>query len=162
MYKLIFTAMSILMGLGAFSQPQPPSSRDGAALRQQQFNAPDGIGIKGYDPVAYFTTGKAVEGSKEYTVTLDGATYRFASAQNRDAFKSTPSKYQPQFGGWCAYAMGSSGEKVEIDPQTFKILNGKLYLFYNKFFNNTLKSWNKDEVNLKPKADANWTKLNNK
>jgi YHS domain-containing protein len=121
-----------------------------------------GLAIEGYDPVAYFTTGKAEEGSKEYTVTLDGATYRFVSAQNRDAFKSTPSKYQPQFGGWCAYAMGSSGEKVDIDPQTFKILNGKLYLFYNKFFNNTLKSWNKDETNLKPKADANWTKLNNK
>ena len=55
--------------------------------------------------------------------------------------------------------MGKSGDKVEVDPETFKILNGKLYLFYNKYFNNTLKSWNKDEVNLKAKADANWQKI---
>ncbi|MBS1567181.1 MAG: YHS domain protein [Bacteroidetes bacterium] len=121
-----------------------------------------GLAIDGYDPVAYFTTGKAIEGSREYTFTIDGATYRFANAHNRDLFKSAPSKYQPQYGGWCAYAMGASGEKVDVDPGTFKIIDGKLYLFYNKFFNNTLKSWNKDETHLKPKADANWTKLNNK
>ena len=55
--------------------------------------------------------------------------------------------------------MGASGEKVEVDPETFKIIDGKLYLFYNKIFNNTLKSWNKDEANLKQKADANWKKI---
>ena len=55
--------------------------------------------------------------------------------------------------------MGASGEKVDIDPETFKLLNGKLYLFYNRFFNNTLKLWNKDEKNLNAKADANWHKL---
>ena len=118
-----------------------------------------GLAIEGYDPVAYFA-GNAVEGSKEYTYTIDGATYRFASAANRDLFKAAPSKYRPQYGGWCAYAMGAKGEKVEVDPKTFKVLNGKLYLFYNKYFNNTLKSWNKDEANLKVKADANWMKQN--
>jgi len=55
--------------------------------------------------------------------------------------------------------MGKSGEKVEIDPSTFKILNGKLYLFFNKYFNNTLKSWNKDEASLRTKADTNWQKI---
>jgi hypothetical protein len=83
----------------------------------------------------------------------------FPSAQNRDLFKADPARYKPQYGGWCAYAMGASGEKVEVDPETFKVLNGKLYLFYNKYFNNTLKSWNKDEPELKKKADANWMKL---
>jgi len=62
-----------------------------------------------------------------------------------------PAGYEPQYGGWCAYAMGANGEKVEIDPGTFKIVDGKLNLYYNAFFNNTLKSWNKDEVNLKKK-----------
>jgi len=57
--------------------------------------------------------------------------------------------------------MGSSGDKVEINPETFKILDGKLYLFYNAYFNNTLKSWNKDEVNLKKKAESNWKKFTN-
>ncbi len=64
--------------------------------------------------------------------------------------------YEPQYGGWCAYAMGNSGEKVEVDPETYKIVDGKLYLFYNKYFTNTLKSWNKDEAKLKSKADESW------
>ena len=61
--------------------------------------------------------------------------------------------------GWCAYAMGAKGEKVSIDPETFKIINGKLYLFYNSYFNNTLKSWNKNEPTLKAKADVNWKRI---
>jgi len=63
-----------------------------------------------------------------------------------------------QYGGWCAYAMGKDGSKLKIDPETFKIINGKLYVFYNKFFNNTLKSWNKDDQ-LHQQADANWQKI---
>ncbi len=74
-------------------------------------------------------------------------------------FAANPTRFEPQYGGWCAYAMGASGDKVDVDPETFKIVNDKLYLFYNKFFNNTLKSWNKDESNLKSKADVNWTKF---
>ncbi len=120
----------------------------------------DHIAIEGHDPVAYFKQGKAVEGKKEFSTTVDGVNYLFSSAQNEALFKADPAKYQPQYRGWCAYAMGATGEKVEIDPETFKIIDGKLYLFYNRFFNNTLKSWNKDEANLKQKADANWKKIN--
>ena len=119
-----------------------------------------GIAIEGYDPVAYFKQAKAIEGKKEFGTTVDGVKYLFSSAQNAAIFKADPAKYQPQYGGWCAYAMGASGEKVEVDPETFKVIDGKLFLFYNKFFNNTLKSWNKDESNLKQKADANWQKFN--
>lgn len=118
-----------------------------------------GLAIDGYDPVAYFIAGKAVEGNKSFPASDGGITYYFSSPKNRDMFKADPAKYKPQYGGWCAYAMGASGEKVEVDPETFKILNGKLYLFYNKYFNNTLKTWNKDESSLKRKADANWTKI---
>ncbi len=118
-----------------------------------------GLALDGYDPVAYFIAGKAVEGNKSFSASDEGITYYFSSAKNRDLFKADPAKYKPQYGGWCAYAMGASGEKVEVDPETFKILNGKLYLFYNKYFNNTLKTWNKDESSLKRKADANWTKI---
>jgi len=118
-----------------------------------------GVAIEGYDPVAYFKQGKAIEGKKEYSTTIGGVSYHFSTSENVSLFKADPSKYQPQYGGWCAYAMGATGEKVEVDPETFKIIDGKLYLFYNKFFNNTLKSWNKDEGNLKQKADANWKKF---
>jgi len=119
-----------------------------------------GLAIDGYDPVAYFSEHKAIEGEKDIQLSSAGITYYFSSVKNRDLFKSNPEKYQPQYGGWCAYAMGATGEKVEIDPETFKIIDGKLYLFYNKFFNNTKKTWDKDESNLKASADKNWTKLN--
>ena len=127
--------------------------------RIQSFNLEDGLAVQGYDVVAYFTEGKAVKGSAANTVFYQGVKYRFSSVANKEEFKKNPSKYEPQYGGWCAFAMGDYGEKVEIDPETFKIVNGKLYLFYNKRLNNTLKSWNKNEASLKSKADLNWAKF---
>ena len=118
-----------------------------------------GLAIEGYDPVAYFTQHKAIKGGKENAVSYQGVLYYFSSSANKELFKKNPGKYQPEYGGWCAYAMGASGEKVEVDPETFKVADGKLFLFYNKYFNNTLKSWDKDEKNLHQKADANWAKF---
>lgn len=144
----MWLAFLVLTTKGIFSQ-EPE--------RLKQFNLGDAhIGLQGYDPVAYFTENKAVEGSKSIKTTYQGVTYYFKSKQDLELFNANPSKYEPEYGGWCAYAMGAKGEKVEIDPETFKIVNGKLYLFYNKFFNNTLKTWNKDEAGLKRKADNNW------
>lgn len=141
--------MLVLITTGAYAQD---------VNRQKQFNLDNGIAVKGFDVVAYFTQNKAVKGKSEFAVIHQGIKYLFASNTNKEEFKKTPSKYEPQYGGWCAYAMGATGEKVDFDPETFKILNGKLYLFYNKFFNNTLPKWNKDEVNLKARADVNWKK----
>jgi len=125
-------------------------------LRTHQFNLEDGVAIEGYDPVSYFTQKKAVKGKKDLAYKYEGVTYYFSSPSNKDMFIKDPKAYEPQYGGWCAYAMGASGEKVEVDPETFKILDGKLYLFYNAFFNNTLPKWNKEETSLKTKADSNW------
>ncbi len=116
----------------------------------------EGIWVEGYDPVAYFTQHKAVMGSPRIVVTHQGATFRFSSTAHRDLFQRDPGRYLPQYGGWCAFAMGDSGKKVEVDPETFKVNEGKLYLFYNAFFNNTLTSWNQDEPRLRAKADRNW------
>jgi YHS domain-containing protein len=129
--------------------------------RAAQFNIENKVALQGYDPVAYFVQKKAIQGKKEIAASYEGVTYYFASQANKETFAKNPTGYEPQYGGWCAYAMGSSGKKVEIDPETFKITDGKLYLFYNAYFNNTLKDWNKDETNLKKKADANWKKLSN-
>lgn len=126
-----------------------------------QFNLENKLAIQGYDPVAYFTQKKAVKGKSAIATTYEGVVYNFSSQANKELFLKNPANYEPQYGGWCAFAMGDSGKKVEVDPQTFKILDGKLYLFYNAYFNNTLKSWNKDEVNLRKKADANWKKIIN-
>lgn len=152
MKAVLLSVMVLLIGSFVFAQ-------DAVALRKKNLNLENGVAIQGYDPVTYFTQEKAVEGNKNFSVFYEGALYYFSSAENKEAFKKTPAKYEPQYGGWCAYAMGKTGEKVEVDPETFKILDGKLYLFYNKHFNNTLKSWNKDEMNLKANADANWQKI---
>lgn len=130
------------------------------ADRTKHFNLEKGIAIQGYDPVAYFSN-KALKGDKKYTTNYLGVVYYFSSEDNKNNFLKNPSKYEPQYGGWCAFAMGDYGKKVEIDPETFKIVDDKLYLFYNAYFNNTLKSWNKDEKNLKAKADKNWSILIN-
>ena len=148
---LILMALSLSGSISAYSQQDQ---------RVKQFNVgKSSLAIEGYDPVSYFTANKAVEGKKDLSFIYQGITYRFSTQQTKDAFIANPAKYEPQYGGWCAYAMGASGEKVEVDPETFKIVNGKLYLFYNSFFNNTLKSWNKDETKLKTNADANWLRF---
>ncbi len=129
------------------------------ATRQKNYNLNKGLAIEGYDPVSYFK-GKPKKGTASYSVVQEGVTYHFANATNQATFKQNPTGYEPQYGGWCAYAMGAKGEKIEVDPETYKIIGSKLYLFYNSFLNNTLKKWNPDEATLKPKADANWQKIN--
>ena len=135
-------------------------AQDAAALRKKNSNLEEGLAIQGYDPVAYFMQNKAVKGKKELALQYEGITYYFSTPENKEAFRRTPATYEPAYGGWCAYAMGAKGEKVTVDPGTFKIMQHKLYLFYNKFFNNTLNDWNKNETNLKNQADANWQRLN--
>ncbi|MBI5373502.1 MAG: YHS domain protein [Sphingobacteriales bacterium] len=128
-------------------------------LRSKHFNLEKGLAIQGYDPVAYFTANKAVKGRQELAVFAEGATYYFSTAANKELFLKDFRKYEPQYGGWCAYAMGASNEKVEIDPATFKIVNGKLYLFYHSWTNNTLNKWNRNEPDLKTRADQHWQTL---
>ena len=123
--------------------------------RQKQFNLQRGLALDGYDPVSYFT-GKPEEGKKEWVDSYRGVTYYFASPSNREIFRRSPERYEPAYGGWCAYAMGASGEKVKVDPETFKIVEGRVYLFYNFWGNNTLESWNKDERGLKSSGDKHW------
>jgi YHS domain-containing protein len=134
-------------------------AQDATTIRKKHFNLEGTLAIDGYDPVSYFKSNKAIEGNKNMSVYHQGVIYYFSSVENKEEFKKNAAKYEPEYGGWCAYAMGAKGEKVSVDPETFKIINGKLYLFYNRAFNNTLKSWNKDETNLKTKGDANWLKI---
>ncbi len=128
--------------------------------RKKQFNlSSTNIAVDGYDLVSYYAT-EPKKGSKNYSTTNLGVTYYFLSQANLDLFKKAPEKFEPAYGGWCAFAMGNTGEKVEVDPKTYKIIEGKLYLFYNAYFTNTLPKWNKDEKTLKTKADKNWLILN--
>ena len=121
---------------------------------------PSGVLLNGYDVVSYFL-GEVQKGKSTITVNHEGVEFWFSNKENKAFFIKNPEKFIPAYGGWCAYAMGETGKKVKIDPKTYKIIDGKLYLFYNFYFNNTLIDWNEDQVELKRQADANWQKYFN-
>jgi YHS domain-containing protein len=118
------------------------------------------VAIQGYDVVAYFAQNEAMRGSKKYSSQHEGINYWFSSVGNKQMFDKDPGKYSPQYGGWCAFAMGKKNAKVPSDPKTFKLYNGKLYLFYNDYMEgepfNTIIPWNANEKEAKQKADTNW------
>jgi YHS domain-containing protein len=111
--------------------------------------------LQGYDPVAYFTDGQPVKGSKEFSTEYNGATFQFASAANRDAFLEDPAAYAPQYGGYCAWAM-ADGKYAKGDAKYWKIVDGKLYLNYNAGIQ---KKWNADIPGFIEKADTQWQDL---
>ena len=108
--------------------------------------------VGGYDPVAYFTAGKAIPGSVDITLQHDGVMWRFASESNRDAFAADPARYAPQFGGYCAFAI-AQGSIAKGDPEAWSIVDGKLYLNYDARIKAT---WLKDAKNLIAKGEKNW------
>ena len=121
-----------------------------------EFNAKNNILIDGYDPVSYFTQ-YPKKGLDQFTLIHSGVAVKFSSQSNLDLFKKKPDKYLPKYGGWCAYAMAKDGEKVTINPKTYQIHEGKLYLFYNSWGTNTLKLWKKEGPKLlKEQADHHW------
>jgi YHS domain-containing protein len=115
-------------------------------------NTENGWAIKGYDPVAYFTTGKPTPGMAQFTTTYKGATYRFATSDNRARFIAAPEKFVPQYGGYCAYAIALN-QVADIDPDEWAIVNDKLYL-NNGFLAQTL--WSFDKSSNIAKGDRNW------
>jgi YHS domain-containing protein len=123
----------------------------------EEYNLKRGIALNGFDPVTYFLS-KPEKGKSSFQHTHKGVVYCFATEVNKDKFIAEPEKYQPQCGGWCAYAMAESGKKVSINPYCFKIINGKLYLFYKRFGINTLKKWEKNETEFLTALAINWKK----
>lgn len=112
----------------------------------------DDKAIKGYDPVAYFTDSKPVKGKDEFKFTHARANWYFSSQKNLDLFKSNPSKYMPQYGGYCAFGL-AGGYKAPISPDAWTIVEDKLYLNYNK---KVQVDWNADQAEMIKKADKNW------
>ena len=117
-----------------------------------------GIGIKGYDPVAYFSAGRAVKGSEAHTAEHGGVVWRFASAANRDAFLAEPARYTPQYGGFCAWGVAEKGRLFDVDPQNgWTIHGGRLYLNFNADLN---AAFRKDADAYAARADGRWPALN--
>jgi YHS domain-containing protein len=121
------------------------------------YNLEDGLALSGYDPVAYFPEGggKAVKGSAEHTATHRGVTYRFTSEQNRERFLAEPARFEPAYGGWCAWAM-ARGKQVEVDPEAYVLEEGRLLLFYNRAKRD---EWVEARGGMRKDADAHWERI---
>ena len=117
-----------------------------------------GIAIKGYDPVAFFTESKAVKGSDQFSYKWKDATWLFSTKGNMTAFKESPEKYAPQYGGYCAYGT-ADGHKAPTETNTWTIVNDKLYFNYNA---DVKKEWIKHHDAMITKADTNWISIKDK
>ncbi|WP_050764529.1 YHS domain-containing (seleno)protein [Marinomonas sp. MED121] len=134
-----------------------------ASLSAKKLNI-DGnqLALEGYDPVSYFTE-QPMKGYPALQIKHNEVVYYFENEENRIAFTQDPEKYVPAYGGWCAWAM-LDGDKVEVDPLSYKIINGKNHLYYNGFWGDTLAKWNKKagkdgEQTLVDAADKEWADL---
>ncbi|MDF1715807.1 MAG: YHS domain-containing (seleno)protein [Antarcticimicrobium sp.] len=116
------------------------------------FYTRQGVAIGGYDTVAYFTEGGAVQGRPDFAVMWKGAVWLFATRKNREIFEANPRAYAPQYGGYCAFAM-SKGQASGTNPEAWKIVDGKLYLIHNHTY---MKVWLQDPAQYIVLSDANW------
>lgn len=144
-FRVLFIVLSLIVAIA--SSAVADSNSPVPAV-----NTAEGIGLKGYDPVAYFINGSPTKGTKQHSFPWKGVSYRFASAENLEKFKADPEKYLPQYGGYCAYAM-SLNRIADIDPSRWAIVDGKLYL-NNGFVAEKLWSLNKSG-NI-ASGDRNW------
>lgn len=140
--RILFFIFALLLAGASMAQKAPVYSDASGAIR-------------GYDPVAYFTLGRPVKGSPAFTYRWNGAEWRFASAENRDRFAAAPQKYAPQYGGYCAYGV-ANGYAVKIEPDAWSVVDGKLYLNYDR---SVQAKWKKDVPGYIGKADANWPQV---
>ena len=115
----------------------------------------DGLALRGYDPVAYFEAGMPVKGSSRHVFTYKDSKFQFVTAANQKKFAADPEKYAPQFGGYCALGT-ANGYKVKTEPDAFKVVDGKLYLNYNR---QVLDLWVKDEPGYIARAKQNWPEV---
>lgn len=130
--------------------------------QNKNYNTKKGFVANGYDVVGYFD-GRATQGEDTYVAEHDGVKFKFMNSTNLEKFKANPGKYAPKYGGYCAYAVAVSGKKVSVNPETFEIRNGELFLFYNSGKNNTLELWLEESPDeLKEQADKNWEKIRSK
>lgn len=145
------------------STPAAPASEPAPVRNTAKWNLPakTKLAIDGYDPVSYFPEGggKPAKGDAKFSTEYRGATYRFTSEAHRQAFLADPSKFEPAHGGWCSWAM-REGDQVEVDPESFIVKDGRLFLFYNGWLGDTRAKWSKgDHAAFAKEADAQWTKL---
>lgn len=127
----------------------------GCQEKQPEIFSSSSFAISGYDPVAYFTANKPVKGNSEFSYEWKGANWLFSSKANKDLFASNPGKYEPQYGGYCAYGC-SKGKKATTDPLAWKIVDGKLYLNHSS---EVQEKWLKEQKQRIELADKYWPQI---
>lgn len=146
--RLFMTMLALCLSLAAAAQSDEAS-------RRRNYNTENGVALREFDPVSYFKA-RPLKGNSRFHHTHKGITYYFANQENADEFKKSPDKYEPAYGGWCAYTVALNGDRVKINPATYKIIDGRLHVFYNFNGDNRLLKWNKDEKKFKAAAKKGW------
>jgi YHS domain-containing protein len=164
---IVILGVAIAAALNAASKPAEKSQTNEQLTagnpRTKHFRLDKNrLAMDGYDPVSYFKGGPK-KGTPSRAYDYDGVIYQFANAENLAEFKTNPAKYEPVWGGWCGHAMALRGEKVEINPECYKIVNGRNVLFFKTFYANALTNWEKEikttpENTLMAKGDDFWGK----
>ena len=152
--KSLMIASLLVLPLTNMSAQAAPT----ASIQERYDTLGMGVALGGFDPVAYFPEGggKAAKGFVKRDFKHNGVTYRFTSDANLDRFKANPEKYIPAFNGWCAWAMSELNAKVDIEPTTYEIYKGKLYVFYDHADLNTREMWLKSPGAMVARANTNW------
>ena len=154
MKKIVTTLLvlvAIVLTFTTYKHIRPITWNNHASINQDVFSD---RAIEGYDPVAYFTKNKAIAGNEAYAYVWNDATWYFSSSENMEMYKSNPTLFTPQFGGYCSYAV-STGFTAKIDPEAFEVIDGKLYLFNDQNFRT---KWNEDREGNMKKDNDNWSK----
>jgi hypothetical protein len=154
---LLFAALGAVALQGAVASCAPAIAGVPGSTSAINLDA-HGVGLAGYDPVAYFDSGRPTKGDPGISTSYAGARYLFATAAHRKVFLQDPKKYVPEFGGYCVVG-AAHGEKVDIDPATGKVVSGKLYLNNSK---KALEIFDQDQPGTIVKAQANWPSVKDK
>ena len=167
--KNIILLVSLILSIGCYAESNTVDrlNKNGVALCEDRDSKDDS---ECYDPVSYIKDNKPMqagkENSKKFRFNFKGATYVFSSLENLNLFQKKPESYLPKFGGWCAYDVADSKDKVDIDPKSFLVQDGQLLLFYNGTWADTKKTWLNDKKKNPSQylmdANTNWPAVKNK
>lgn len=160
-FRISVTMFCLLLASLVWTQSAVSGNATQTDLHQLHNLMGENVGLASYDPVAYFPEGggKPARGLISISYQHEGVTYRFSSPENLKRFQQNPDKYLPAYGGWCAWAVAELGKRVDIDPESFVIKDGKLYVFYRDPALDTRSLWQKDVAGFVQRGDANWREL---
>ena len=159
--KTITTGALLVLGALTFTHALPVGAASAEASHRTYNLLGESVGLVGYDAVSYFPEGggRPAKGLISISAEHDGVTYRFATEEHKAAFLKGPAKYLPAFGGWCTWAVAELGKRVDVDPESYVVKNGRLLVFYRDPALDTRAKFLESPDAMLKKAEANWPAL---